>query len=190
MSLSGLIADLTVDKVMALSLALEHYRVSRAEIELEGLTLLQRHATLADGSRKEQLVELLVSDDFAMPLGATQLRHLAGVSAMRLALGAACNDWRNDAERKMARLVPDGLWERSSSMGRETWAIEYDANSYWGSVIHQKARAFHDEYDGQIWGCWNGSRVERLRQELHLAGVTATVIEVHWWGDSTLAQAH
>lgn len=182
MSLPRLIEDLEIDKVMALPLALQHYQLSREAIELEGLNVLKRHATLADGSRENRLIELLLSEDYAGSRDAPQLRHLAGVTAMRLALGAATADWHNDAARKMARQVPDGLWKRPGDNGQETWAIEYDAGSYWGSVIQEKGWAFHDRYDGQIWGCWNATRVKRLQEELERAGVPARVIKVHWWG--------
>lgn len=184
MSLGQLVRNLETDKVIAVPWALHHYGITREEIDGEGLEVVTRHMGLVHGRRAARTVELIISENYSDgTVDSPTLRHLAGVTAMRLSLGASPSHWRNDAQRKLATEQPDGYWNRHNSSNPATWSpIEFDAGSYGGKLIQDKGREFQDTYSGQqIWGSPTRTRVNFIRQQLELTGVAAQVVKVAWW---------
>ncbi len=77
------------------------------------------------------------------------LRHLSGVAAMRLALGAPADPgvWAVDLDPVHPTVAPDAYWKR----GREVYAVEYDIQ-YGFSLVREKLFGLAQGYDGVFWG--------------------------------------
>lgn len=78
------------------------------------------------------------------------LRHLAGVAAVRLVLGAepSSRTWLVDVDPVHLGLpAPDARWVR----GNEVWAIEYDAG-YPKPMVLEKLHGLARLYPKVVWG--------------------------------------
>ena len=82
------------------------------------------------------------------------LRHLAGITAMRHALGANADDWENHADRAAAPLIPDALWTppEDHPLAGGTVAIEYDAGSYDPQRVYDKLSEFERAFNAPDLG--------------------------------------
>jgi hypothetical protein len=111
---------------------------------------------------------------------ASTLRHLAGVTAMRLDFGAPTKLWTNAAGERDAGKQPDGLWAEPRAEGVFR-AIEYDSGSYGHAELVAKMKQFNDAYGMQFWGVASEARVETVERVLRELGCLGTVDYVPWW---------
>lgn len=86
-----------------------------------------------------------------------ELRHLAGVAAVRHQVCADPRDWQ--VVRHADHTSPDAIWHR----GLETWAVEFDAGAYSRAVLLEKAQSFRAGFDAQVWGVASSARATTLR---------------------------
>src|SRR5690606_22778705 len=130
--LDELLRDLEGDRVIAARLAHRHYRVPLKRARAEGLAVRTLQVPLTAGSRVARRVSVLLwpEERRLMRVKPPVIRHLAGVTACRLFLGAPIEFWRNDAGRPLGLLQPDGLWWQPHAGPDVAKAIEYDAGSY------------------------------------------------------------
>ncbi len=177
MGISSLESDLVVDRVIGANAARAHYGVSKERAAAAGL--LVRELWLGRTARSK-VVEaprptVIVSPREKRLLTAREstLRHLAGVTATRLHVGAPAAAWRNEGGAPLALLEPDGYWQRPDVYEGAVWAIEYDAGSYSSQQVRQKLLEFRRTHGYQVWGVASEKRVaivERLRLETDSPG--------------------
>lgn len=170
MAIEKLKADLVVDRVIGASAARAHYGVSKERAAAAGL--LVRELWLGRTARSKVAEEprptVIVSPREKRLLTAREstLRHLAGVTATRLHVGAPAAAWRNEGGAPLALLEPDGYWQRPDVHEGAVWAIEYDTGSYSSKQVRQKMLEFRRTHGYQVWGVASEKRVplvERLR---------------------------
>ena len=103
-----------------------------------------------------------------------QFQHLLGVAEMRGMLGAATEDWDNQADRLGVRLRPDAVWK--SPQGDV--AIEFDTGSYRRSVVWDKIKRFEKDFPaGIFWGVTELKRAERLQRSF--PGVQVMLVDFY-----------
>lgn len=182
MSLAALERDLLVDRVISERHALEGYGVSAALAKRAGLGVLKRNIRLTYSARSEVAVSLIVwpEESRLRRSSGNTLRHLAGVTALRLFLGAAAEDWENEGGARLARHLPDGYWRRPDVHAGAVWAIEYDAGSYSPPQLLEKGKAFMSAHGYQVWGVASAARIRTVEAALSAIGAPRQVHCVPW----------
>lgn len=182
MSLAALERDLAVDRVISERHALEGYGVSAGRARRAGLGVLARNVRLSHSARSEAAVTLIVwpEEERLRRASGSTLRHLAGVTALRLFLGAAVQDWENEGGARLARHLPDGYWQRPDVHAGAVWAIEYDAGSYSSRQLLEKGQAFLASHGYQVWGVASAARVRMVEAALRAIDAPRQVHFVPW----------
>lgn len=182
MSLAALERDLAVDRVISERHALEGYGVSAARAKRAGLEVHRRRIGLTYSARSEVGVTLIVwpEESRLRRASGNTLRHLAGVTALRLCLGAAAEAWENEGGARQARLHPDGYWQRPDVHEGAVWAIEYDAGSYSPPQLLEKGKAFMAAHGYQVWGVASAARTRTVEAALSAIGAPRQVHYVPW----------
>ncbi len=103
------------------------------------------------------------------------LRHLAGLAAMRHMLDAPEDQWSIPQTNQRKYGVPDGVWK----YGERRLAIEFDAGGYSKTQVVEKAFNF-SSYHEQVWGTQVPGRKKYLEGILGTLGVTYNVLDVQW----------
>lgn len=181
-SLAALERDLVVDRGISARHALEGYGVSVSQATRAGLGVLERRIGLTYSARSEVDVTLIVWPEEARLRRASgsTLRHLAGVTAVRLVVGAAAVDWENEGGARVARHLPDGYWQRPDVYAGAVWAIEYDAGSYSSRQLLEKGRGFMVTHGYQVWGVASEARIRTVEAALDSIGAPRQVHFVPW----------
>ena len=106
-----------------------------------------------------------------------ELRHLAGLAAVRRKLGAAPEEWELDETVVHYDATPDARWRTP----RGVWAVEYDVG-YDEQRVRKKLLGFGRAYAGIVWGAPTRRRVERLGELVRQVGVQVPVrlVEAPW----------
>lgn len=175
MGIAKLKADLAVDRVIGAETARTHYGVTPRRARAAGLPVRRLWIKRTTSSYHSEEFDVIVSPRAKRLLTAREstLRHLAGVTATRLFLGAPSGAWRNEGGAPLALLQPDGYWSRPDVFEGAEWAIEYDAGSYSGDQVRQKMLAFRRTHGYQVWGVASERRrdfVKRLLLETDSPG--------------------
>lgn len=180
MAIEKLKADLVVDRVIGANAARAHYGVSKERAAAAGLLLRELWlGPTANSQMQTPPPKVIVSPREKRLLTAREstLRHLAGVTATRLHVGAPAAAWRNEGGAPLALLEPDGYWRRPDVFAGAVWAIEYDSGSYSSKQVIEKMRSFRREYGYQVWGVASEKRREFV--ECHLLA-TDSPGQVHY----------
>lgn len=176
MGLSSLESDLVVDRVIGANAARAHYGVSKEHAAAAGLLVRELWlGPTANSQMQRPPPKVILSPREKRLLTAREstLRHLAGVTATRLHVGAPVAAWRNEGGAPLTLLEPDGYWQRPDVHEGAVWAIEYDAGSYSSKQVTQKMLEFRRTHGYQVWGVASEKRValvERLRLETDSPG--------------------
>jgi len=180
MKIDELVSDLLVDKVISAGRARRHYGVNLAAAKRASLLLLKRHIPYSRTSRKAKQVTFLAVDRFYWQTSGNQLRHLAGVTALRLDNDVPVDSWLNEGGLPFSTGIPDGIWLRPEAPNG-AWALEYDAGSYTTDMIIEKAKTYANTYPKQIWGVAVPARVKRIAYALAIENIPARVEYSPWW---------
>jgi Replication-relaxation len=166
------------DKVMSLGQCLHHYNVTRSELDKQFI-LKEDFLSETNYTRHSSRFTFVCRDKKTAQRQGSSLRHLAGVTEMRLLLKADPLSWRNQGGRVNSLLIPDGIWHQ----GRTKIAIEYDTGSYSKEQLEQKISAYQRHYLQQIWGTPSVKRLEKLNAMFLEAGLGewAQVLYAPWW---------
>jgi len=180
--LDELLRDLEGDRVIAARLAHRHYRVPLKRARAEGLAVRTLQVPLTAGSRVARRVSVLLwpEERRLMRVKPPVIRHLAGVTACRLYLGAPIELWHNDAGRPLGLLQPDGLWWQPHAGPDVAKAIEYDAGSYTRAQVVAKVAAFEKQFGYQVWGVAGPERSRFVRELLLETGSAGEAHHVPW----------
>lgn len=182
MSLAALERDLAVDRVISERHALEGYGVSAVRAKRAGLEVLKRNIKPTYSATKEVNATLIVcsEEERLRCASGNTLRHLAGVTALRLFLGASTEDWENEGGARQARHLPDGYWQRPDVHAGAVWAIEYDAGSYVWAQLLEKGKEFMATHGYQVWGVASEARIRTVEAALSAIGAPRQVHFVPW----------
>lgn len=173
-ALQQLKRDLRTDRVLTLTQVETRYQLGHLQLEAAGFLVFERFV----GTTRHTKVcsHLFVAEDKKiLEQHENTLRHLAGVAAMRQALGAEAHTWSSAADASFALLRPDALWRTSEG----TVAIEFDAGSYDPEQLRSKVAAFSN-FAGQVWGAASRARAARLSRLLKGAANDALALHVSW----------
>lgn len=182
-ALNRLLDDLDHDRVTTSALARRVYHVTITAAAEAGVTVFARPVEKTVHARRTPAVRFFAANPRDERIGAPALRHLAGITATRHALGALAVDWENHADRVAAPLVPDALWTPPDGhpLAGGTVAIEYDAGSYGPHRRYEKMAEFERAFAAQVWAASTGARAETLRRTAATHGIDVTVVVVPWW---------
>src|SRR5690606_13684952 len=180
--LDELLRDLEGDRVIAARLAHRHYRVPLKRARADGLAVRTLQVPPTAGSRVARRVSVLLwpEERRLLRVKPPVIRHLAGVTACRLYLGAPFELWHNDAGRPLGLLQPDGLWWQPHAGPDVAKAIEYDAGSYSRAQVVAKVEAFGRRFGYQIWGVAGRERSRFVRDLLLETGSAGEAHHVPW----------
>ncbi len=137
----------------------------------ETLWRTRREISFSHRSRTRKSVNFLCTGEETAALEDWQLRHLAGLFAARHRLSIPGERWsvtafgradRDRSGRWLPDCIPDAIW--TAEWGRI--AVEYDAGSHRLETVSEKARAYADGYDQQLWLCATAERRDHLRWRL------------------------
>ena len=182
MGIERLKTDLVVDRVIGAGAARSHYGVSTARARAAGLFVCRLLVGVTARSRRAERVHVIVSplEDRLVHARESTVRHLAGVTATRLHVGAPAGAWRNEGGAPLALLQPDGFWRRPDVHDDALWAIEYDAGSYSSKQIRLKMLEFRRTYGYQVWGVASEARREFVLGHLLATDSPGQVHHVPW----------
>lgn len=182
-ALNRLLDDLEHDRVTTSALARRVYHVAITAAAEAGITVFTRPVERTVHARRTPAVRFFAATARDERIGAPALRHLAGITATRHALGANAVDWENHADRVAAPLVPDALWTppEGHPLAGRTVAIEYDAGSYGPQRRYDKMSEFERSFAAQIWSAATDARADTLRRTAATHGIDVTVVVAPWW---------
>lgn len=182
-ALNRLLDDLAHDRVTTSALARRVYHVTIIAAAGAGVTVFTRPVEKTVHARRTPAVRFFAANPRDARIGAPALRHLAGITATRHALGAHAADWENHADRVAAPLVPDALWTppEGHPLAGGTVAIEYDASSYGPQRRYEKMSEFQRAFAAQVWSAATDARAGTLRRTATTHGIDVTVLVAPWW---------
>jgi len=175
----GLRQALEVDRALTLEQAARWYGVRRpADLPL-GVFL--REVELRPGrdsvpSAAARVAFLVREGSPEAELEGFELRHLAGLAAMRRHLRAAPEEWRLDETVVHYDSTPDALWY---PRGGGVWAVEYDVG-YDRKRVRAKLRAFARNYTGVVWGVHAKERARTVSALALELGVSLRLVVAPW----------
>lgn len=171
-----------MDRVIGANASRAHYGVSPERAAAAGLLVCELSLGPTANSLVAEPVKVIVSprQKRLMTAKESTLRHLAGVTATRLHMGASTAAWRNEGGAPLALLEPDGYWRRPDVFAGAVWAIEYDAGSYSSKQLTEKMRTFRREYGYQVWGVASEKRREFVERHLLATDSPGQVHYVPW----------
>ena len=169
----NLLTDLACTETQALEwhdFDLEMDQLESADF-FETLWRTRREISFSHRSRRTESVNFLCADEETAALEDWQLRHLAGLFAARHRLNVPGERWsvtafgrseRDRSGRWLPDCIPDAIW--TAEWGRIS--VEYDAGSHRLETVSEKALAYADGYDQQLWLCATAERRDHLRWRL------------------------
>ncbi len=183
MGIASLESDLVVDRLIGANAARAHYGVSKERAAAAGLLLRELWLGPTANSQVQPpppAVILSPREKRLLTARESTLRHLAGVTATRLHVGAPAEAWRNEGGAPLALLEPDGYWQRPDVHEGAIWAIEYDAGSYSSKQLTEKMLAFRGAYGYQVWGVASAQRRQFVERHLLATDSPGQVHYVPW----------
>lgn len=179
MSLQQLLHDLVVDRAISAGRAYRHYGVTLGQARGAEIYLVSRKVKRSTSASQAHDCTFLVAETKLTGARDWALRHLAVATAARLDCGASTHDWKNDAARGRASLVPDAEWRKPNSpIG--VWAVEADTGSYTKATVREKAEVFGRAYGMQVWAVASEKRLPSVRTILQETGYPSIAIWVPW----------
>jgi hypothetical protein len=166
------------DKVMSLGQCLRHYGLHKSDLR-KRFILKEEFLAETNYSRHERTHLFVCRDEKIALHRGPALRHLAGLTEMRLMLKADPLSWHNHAERVNELLTPDGVWH----LKEQKVATEYDTGSYSLTQLKAKMKSYRRRYTHQVWGTPSARRVEKLESLFADLGLEdrAVVLHAPWW---------
>jgi len=131
-----------------------HHGLRISELPV-GFHSVERMVGESKHSRKVETIKFVTLGEREASMTGAELRHLAIAAEARQALRVPGDKWetpftddfgywfRNDGN------VPDAV----RKTGNEVWAVEVSVGSYSNDRILEKATAFEERFDGQLWVC-------------------------------------
>jgi hypothetical protein len=152
-----------------------YFNATRQDVRAaRGYAIAARTSYTYYGTRAQRYVFYSLSKKYCFERP-NDLRHLAGLAAIRHALRVPESAWSIPNTRHRKYGVPDGVWRNEERL----IAVEFDAGGYSKAQVVEKALNF-SSYHEQIWGTQVPQRAERLEGILETLGVHFRVVEVQW----------
>ncbi len=149
-----LLYDLLVDGAITHRQLWRHHGLRIGELPV-GFHSTERKVGESKHSRKVETIKFVTLSERDASLTGAELRHLAIAAEARQALTTPGARW------KTPFIVDDGYWYGNDGNvpdavyepGNQAWAVEVSVGSYSNKRILEKATAFEERFDGQLWVC-------------------------------------